>query len=161
MSRGNEKSIQMTHKDFDKVIASKEEEISCLRDHNHKLLLQIKKAKDKAQFSQKLQEKSQALQQKLLGNDKENSTMKKVNQEQEEQIEKLKEDKQTQDERFEKIQNNNNLLENKLVQIQKEASRLSRKQIPVEEEKTNTNLIPITVKKEVNPAKKQTRRTPY
>ena len=49
--------------------------------------------------------------------DEENSAMKKVNQEPEEQIEKLKEDKQSQDERFEKIQNSNNLLENKLVQI--------------------------------------------
>ena len=39
----------------------------------------------------------------------------KVNQELEEQIEKLKEYKQTQNERVEKIQNNNNLLENKLV----------------------------------------------
>ena len=45
--------------------------------------------------------------------------MKKVNEELEGQIEKLKEDKQSQDERFEKIRNNNNLLENKLVQIQR------------------------------------------
>ena len=32
----------------------KEEEISRLRDHNHKLFLQIKKAKDKTQDDQKL-----------------------------------------------------------------------------------------------------------
>jgi len=44
-----------------------------------------------------------------------NSAMKKVNQELEEQIEKLKEYEQSQDERFEKIQNNNNILENKLI----------------------------------------------
>ena len=44
-----------------------------------------------------------ALQKNLLGKDGENSTMKKVNQELEEKIEKLKEDKQSQDERFEKI----------------------------------------------------------
>ena len=87
--------------------------------------------------------------------------MKKVNQELDEQIEKLKEDKQSQDERFEKIQNNNNLLEDKLVQIQKEASRLSRKLIPVEEEETNANLVPIIVQKEVNPAEKQATRTSY
>ena len=153
MSQGNEKSIQTIHKDFDKVIASKEEEISHLRDHNQKLLLQIK-AKDKVQCSQKLEEKIQALQQKLLGKDKENFAPKKVNQELEEQIEKLKEDKQSEDERFEKIHNNNNLLENKLVQIQKKASTLSRTLIPVEEEETNTNLVPITVQKEVNPTKK-------
>ena len=79
--QGDGKSIQTIHKDFDKVIASKEEEISRLRDHNHKLVLQIKKAKNKVQCSQKLEEKIQALQQKFLGKDEENSTMKKVNQE--------------------------------------------------------------------------------
>ena len=34
MSQGNEKSTQTIHKDFDKVVAGKEEEISCVRDHN-------------------------------------------------------------------------------------------------------------------------------
>ena len=38
-----------------------------------------------------------------MGKDEENSTLKKVIQKLEEQIEKLKEDKQLQDERFEKI----------------------------------------------------------
>ena len=54
---------------------------------------QIKRAKDKVQSSQKLQEKIQALQQKSLEKDEENSAVKKVNQELEEQIEKLKDDK--------------------------------------------------------------------
>ena len=49
LSQGNAKSIQTIHKDFDKIIAGKEEEISCLRDHNQKLLLQIKKENDKIQ----------------------------------------------------------------------------------------------------------------
>ena len=79
LSQGNEKYIHTTHKDFDKAVAGKEEEISRLRDHNHKLLLQIKKAKDKVHCSQKLEEKIQALQQELLGKDEENSAMKKVN----------------------------------------------------------------------------------
>ena len=48
-------------KEFDKVIMEKEEEISRLRDHNQKLLLQIKKAKDKAQYNQKLEEENQDL----------------------------------------------------------------------------------------------------
>ena len=48
MSQGNERSIQTIHKDFDKVIAGKEE-ISRLRDHNKKLLLQIKKKNVKVQ----------------------------------------------------------------------------------------------------------------
>ena len=93
MSQGNEKSIQTIRKDFNKVIAGKEEEISRLRDHNQKLLLQIRNPKNKVQCSQKLEEKIQALQQKLLGKDEENSAMKRVNQELKEQIEKLKEDK--------------------------------------------------------------------
>ena len=97
MSQGNEKSTQTIQKEFDKVIADKEEEIFHLRDHNKKLLLQIEKAKDKVQCSQKLEEKIQAPQQKLLGKDEEKSAMKKVNQELEEQITKLKRDKQSQD----------------------------------------------------------------
>ena len=47
---------------------NKEAEISRLRDHNQKLLLQIKKAKDKAQFNQKIEEENQDLQNKLLEN---------------------------------------------------------------------------------------------
>ena len=39
LSQGNEKSIQMIHNDFNKVIASLKEEISHLRDNNQKLLL--------------------------------------------------------------------------------------------------------------------------
>ena len=34
MSQGDGKSMQPIHKDLDKVIASKEGEISLLRDHN-------------------------------------------------------------------------------------------------------------------------------
>ena len=60
MSQGNEKSVQTIHKDFDKVVVGKKEEISRLRDPNKKLLMQIKKAKDKVQCSQKLEEKIQA-----------------------------------------------------------------------------------------------------
>ena len=52
------------HNKFDKVTIDKEENISHLRDHNQKLLLQIKKAKDKAQYNQKLEEENQDLQKK-------------------------------------------------------------------------------------------------
>ena len=45
-------------KEFDKVAMDKEEEISHPREHNHKFLLQIKKAKDKALDNQKLEEKN-------------------------------------------------------------------------------------------------------
>ena len=64
-------------KEFDKVIMDKDEEISCLRDHNQKLLLQIKKAKDKEQYNQKLEEENQDLQKKLLENIEENNHLKK------------------------------------------------------------------------------------
>ena len=49
------------HNEFDQVVIDREEEIFRLRDHNQKLLLQIKKAKDKAQYNQKLEEENQAL----------------------------------------------------------------------------------------------------
>ena len=39
MSQGDGKSTETIHKEIDKVIASKEEEISRLIDHNQKLLL--------------------------------------------------------------------------------------------------------------------------
>ena len=61
LSQGDEKSIQTIKKDFNKVIAGKEEEISCLRDHNQKLLLQIKKMKYKTQYNQKLDKENQDL----------------------------------------------------------------------------------------------------
>ena len=79
MSQGDGKSMQPKYKDLNKVIARKEEEISRLRDHNQKLLLQIKKEKDKVQCSQKLEENIQAFQQKILGKGKENFSSKKVN----------------------------------------------------------------------------------
>ena len=49
-------------KEFDKVIMDKEEEISYIRDHNKKLLVQIKKTKDKIWWNQKLEEDIQYLQ---------------------------------------------------------------------------------------------------
>ena len=48
ISQEDKKSRQKMQKEFDKVIKDKEEEISHLRDHNRKLLFQMKKAKDKA-----------------------------------------------------------------------------------------------------------------
>ena len=64
-------------KEFDKVIMDKEEETSRLEDHNQKLVLQIKKAKDKAQYNQRLKEENQDLQKKLLENIEENNHLKK------------------------------------------------------------------------------------
>ena len=55
----------MIHNDFSKVIAGKEEEISHLGDHNNKLLLQIKKEKDKFQCNQQFEEENQDLKKEL------------------------------------------------------------------------------------------------
>ena len=52
-------------KEFDKVIKDKEEEISCLRDHNQNLLFQIKKGKDRAQDHQTIEEENRYLEKKL------------------------------------------------------------------------------------------------
>ena len=125
------------HEELDKVIMDKEGEIYRLRDHTQKLLLQIKKEKDKAQFNQKLEEGNWDLQKELSGKDKENSSLKRVNQELLEQIKKLKEDEKSQEERFKMIQYDNKLLENKLEQTLKEASRISVKQIQIGEQEVN------------------------
>ena len=47
ISLENQKSIQKMQKDFDKVITDKNEGISRLKDHNKKLLMYIKKSKDR------------------------------------------------------------------------------------------------------------------
>ena len=52
LSQGNEKSIHMIQNDLNKVIAGKKEQIYRIRDHNQKLLLHIKKEKDKFQHNQ-------------------------------------------------------------------------------------------------------------
>ena len=43
ISQEDKKSRYKRQEELDKFIMDKEEEISCLRDHNQKLLLQIKK----------------------------------------------------------------------------------------------------------------------
>ena len=65
ITKDSQKSITKMQKEFDKVAMDKEEKISRLKDHNHKLLLQIKKAKDKAQDNKKLEEENQGLHKKL------------------------------------------------------------------------------------------------
>ena len=78
LSQGNEKSRQTIHNNFNKVIVGKEEEISRLRDHNHKLLLQIKKEKDKFKRNQQFEEENRDLQKELSCKDKESSSLKMV-----------------------------------------------------------------------------------
>ena len=91
LSQGNEKSIQTIQNDLNKFIAGKKEEISRLRDHNQKLLLQIKKEKDKFQHNQQFEEENRYLQKELSCKDEESSSLKRVNQELLEEIKNLKE----------------------------------------------------------------------
>ena len=139
----------------------KEEEISCQRNHNKKLLLQIKKAKDKVQRNQKLEVENQDLQKKLLENIKKNGHLQKHKQDLMDQIQKLKDDEKTQEEMIRNLKNDNDFLENELEQIQKRTSNPLESIIQVEEKEANTNPIIATVQTEANLVKKQTTRTPY
>ena len=103
------------------------------------MFLQIKKAKDKAQYSQKLEEDNQHLQKKLLENIEENNHLKKCKQDLIDHIPKLKYDDKAQEEMTRNLKND-------MYSLEKEA---------------NTNPVLVTVKKEANLVKKQTTKTPY
>ena len=148
-------------KEFDKVAMDKEEGVSGLRDNNHKLLLQIEKAKDKAQDNQKLEEENQDLQKKLLENIEENGRLKNHKQDLMDHIQKIKDDKKAQEEIIRNLKNDKVLLENKQSQIQKRKSNPSDSKSQVHEKEANTNPVFIIVQKEANIVKKQTTRTPY
>jgi hypothetical protein len=75
------------------VIKDKNEEIFRLKDHNKKLLTQIKKSKDRKQFVWKLEQENQDLEKDLSEKNEENSRLKNLNQGLLEQIRKLKEEK--------------------------------------------------------------------
>ena len=82
----------------------KEEEISCLRDHKQKFLLQIKKAKDKTQYNQNLEEDNRDLQ-KLLENIEGNCHLKKHTQDPMDHIQNLKDDEKSQEKMIRNIKN--------------------------------------------------------
>ena len=85
------KEFEIARKKFDNDIQERDEEISRLRDHNRKLLLQIKKAKDKVQHNQQLEEENRDLQKELSCKYEESSSLKRVNQELLEKVKDLKE----------------------------------------------------------------------
>jgi hypothetical protein len=93
----NKKAMQRTQKEFDEVITEKNEEISRLKDHNKKLLGQIKKAKVTKQYGKKIEQGKEDLEKELKKNltekEEENSRLKNLNQLLLEQIRKLKEEK--------------------------------------------------------------------
>ena len=106
-----QKSITKMQKEFDKVTMDKEEEISCLRDHKQKLLVQIKKAEDKAQYNKKPEKENQDLQKKLLENIEENNQLKKHKKHLIDHIMKLKYDEKVQDEMLRNLKNDKYSLE--------------------------------------------------
>jgi predicted RNase H-like nuclease (RuvC/YqgF family) len=72
----NRWSVSKIQKEYDGVIADKNEEISHLKEHSKKLLNQIKKSKDTKQCVQKLEQENQDLGKKLLEKDEEISRLK-------------------------------------------------------------------------------------
>ena len=140
ISQEDKKSRQKMQKEFNKVIKDKEEEISHLRDHNQKLLFQIKKVKDRAQDHQNIEEENRDLQKKRL---------------------ELKDDAKKQEETIKDLKNAKHLVRNKLVHIQKRTSKLLGSKKQVEENKANTNPVINIDKKEVSPTNEQTIKTPY
>jgi hypothetical protein len=72
--------LQDRQKECDKIIIEKDEDISCLRNHNQKLLAKIMKSKEKKQFFQKLEQENQGLKEKLIEEKEENSCLRNLNQ---------------------------------------------------------------------------------
>ena len=99
------------HNKFDKFIIDKEEEISRLRYHDQKLLLQIKKVEDNAQYNQKLEDENQDIQKKLLETIEENNHLKKRKQDLIDHIPKLKYDEKAYDEMLRNLKNDKYSLE--------------------------------------------------
>jgi hypothetical protein len=78
--RENRWSISKIQKEYDRVIADKNEEILCLKDHSRKILAQIKKSKDTKQCIQKLEQENQDLGKKLSEKEEEGSRLMIFNQ---------------------------------------------------------------------------------
>ena len=54
ISQGNQKSEQMKQEEVEKIVTSKDEEITRLKNHSQDLIAQIKKLKDESDFNQRL-----------------------------------------------------------------------------------------------------------
>jgi myosin heavy subunit len=175
----NRWSVSKIQKEYDGVIADKNEEISRLKDHSKKLLTQIKKSKDTKQCVQKLEQENQDLEKKLSEKEEESSRLTILNQRLLEQIKGLKEEAENQDTKkveqseneelaclknhnqnlltqIKKLKNDKKSLESKVEQLIKEASKSSEVKIQVVEKGTNTDPIHITTKEDVNPVEVKT-----
>jgi hypothetical protein len=163
----NQNSISKMQKEYDEVIADKNQEISRLKNHSEKLLTQIKKSRDTKQRVQELEQENQDLGKKLSGNDEEASRLKNLNKKLLEQIKKMKDEKpenrniinkvgKSEDEeeisRL-RVHNQNLLTQIKKLKHDKKTlqEKLDRKTSLVDKE-TMTDPINLTTQKEANPA---------
>jgi autonomous glycyl radical cofactor GrcA len=163
----NQNSISKMQKEYDEVIANKNQEISRLKNHSEKLLTQIKKSRDTKQRVQELEQENQDLGKKLSGKDEEASRLKNLNQNLLEEIKKMKDEKPenrniinkvTKSEDKEelsrlRVHNQDLLTQIKKLKHDKKTlpEKLDRKTSLVDKE-TMTDPINITTQKEANPA---------
>ena len=98
ISQGNQNSEQKKQKEVEKIVASKDEEITCLKNHSQDLIAQIKKLKrenrsqeeSQEEFHQKEADLQNDFNKKLLQKNEENSRLKILNQGLTEEIKKIK-----------------------------------------------------------------------
>jgi hypothetical protein len=163
----NQNSISKMQKEYDEVIADKNQEISRLKNHSEKLLTQIKKSRDTKQRVQELEQENQDLRKKLSGKDEEASRLKNLNQNLLEEIKKMKDEKPENRNIINKVSKSEDKEElsclrvhnqDLLTQIKKLKhdkktlpEKLDRKTSLVDKE-TMTDPINITTQKEANPA---------
>ena len=97
ISQGNQKSEQKKQKEVEKIVASKDEEITRLKNHSQDLIAQIKKLKrekrsqeeSQEEFHQKEVDLQNDFNKKLLQKNEENSRLKILNQGLTKQIKKI------------------------------------------------------------------------
>jgi autonomous glycyl radical cofactor GrcA len=163
----NQNSISKMEKEYDEVIADKNQEISRLKNHSEKLLTQTKKSRDTKQRVQELEQENQDLGKKLSGKDEEASRLKNLNQNLLEEIKKMKDEKPENRNIINKVSKSEDKEElsrlrvhnqDLLTQIKKLKhdkktlpEKLDRKTSLVDKE-TMTDPINITTQKEANPA---------
>jgi len=131
------------------------EEIWHLRDHNEKLLSQIKMSKDKKQRLKKEKENLclKTLKQKLLGQiknfkNKEKDTKDKVNNSKNDEISRLKNHNQAIFTQIKKLKSDRKSLNDKLEQLQEVVSKSPVVSVQVEDKETNTDPIKIVTQAE-------------
>jgi predicted RNase H-like nuclease (RuvC/YqgF family) len=131
--------LEKENQDLEKNYQKKDEDNSCLKNLNQRLLEQIRKLKDEKLESQDIK--------------------KKVDKSKKEELARLKNHNQNLLTQIKNLKNDKKSLENKLEQfIEKEASKSSGVKIQVVEKGTNTDPIHITTQEDANPIEEKTYR---